>query len=539
MRAAGLARTRPHGAPLRPFRGNASTVLRLVISFGVANAFAPARVAEAAPVWDASVLLQTSAAGATSGGSGRREAGDADPKTFLDELFGEEKVEESQASTVVSKWRQELENFEDTQYIANFTIGGQVISGIIDTGSFELVVFEANCRGCGRAANYAAALSKTNTKGHLNRGLFYGSGDIYATEAFDEVAMGPFPAINQSFWQAYEATMSVLQVARFQSIVGIGPAQMPHAEAWDEIAAAVKDIKETVDSGKRPVKYQEDRVKTRMDFFKEVSRTPTMVDTFHVTAFSMCLLNEPGARGYFVWNDTLPEEQPSLFTQVRVIGRHTWTVNMSNVVLEPRSSSTKSVALACREGCGAIVDSGTALIMMPEDTVRVLQKHLESLGGACDNLDDLPDLAFRLDDQLFYLPPDSYIAEVDDVPQSMAEYARVRTLDIDGSGKCKLSVMESYSETHWGPLWILGMPFLRKYYTTFHMGRSRAERSLFVTPASPDCTPGEAEATEASLVRQTKGRKNRVVYRRHFRAANMYTSPLAAKAMKRGSVLDL
>jgi len=532
--------------PPRPIQGNAATHLRLAFVLGAALSLAPYHAAEVSR--DPTTALLDDLIGEEQAekpqtaklASTQQQASDDPSSLLLDELLGEGQgqAEETKAVKWPSTWRQELDNYQDVQYTANLTIGNQVISGIIDTGSFELVVFEAGCDGCGRALQYNASISPMHSKGSISRGLFYGSGDVYATEAFDEVAMGPFPTVNQSFWQVYQATMSVLQIARFQSVVGIGPAQMPHAEAWHGIAAAVKDMKETVDAGSLPTKWQGQQVKSRLDFFKEVRRSPTMIDTFHISTFSMCLLNQPGGRGYFIWNDTVDVTQPKLFKRVNVIGRHTWTVNMTDVSVSPRSATYfKGLDLGCSQGCGAIVDSGTALVMMPAETVSYLQEHLKKIGGACANLDEMPDLAFKLDGQLFFLPPDAYLAEVDGVvPESMAEHVRMRSLEVDATGSCKLSVMESSSTTHWGPLWILGMPFFRKYYTSFHLGRSRAERALYISPASPDCTPEEVDPSEASLARSTRGR---VVYRRQLKLGNMYTSPLAKKAMQPGSVVDL
>jgi len=502
-------------------RRRAGSALRRAL--GAALLLGPGLAVEAVDaVRDASALLQTSA--------GHADDRPESPEEALDFLFGETET------TTVSHWRQELENFADMQYTANITVGGQAISGIIDTGSFELVVFEANCSGCGRSAKYVAADSPMHSKGTLRRGLFYGSGDVYAQEAFDSVTVGPLPAVNQSFWEVYQATMAVLQTARFQAIIGIGPAQRPRAEAWEQMQSAVEDIKETVLRGYRPRKWQEERVRTRLDFYQEVSRTPTMVDTFHISRFSMCLMNEPGARGYFVWNDTSTVDQPALFRRLKVMGRHTWTVNMTGVHLGAGPAGFGPVPVGCSEGCGAILDSGTSLLMMPSESVRGLQAILQRGAGEafnCTNLGDLPDLVFRLDGELFSLPPDAYLAEVSDVPDNLAGLMRVRTLDVGDMGRCKLSVMESYSSTHWGPLWVLGMPFFRKYYTTFELGRSRAERSLSVAPASAECHP-EAE-NAASLARF----RHRTVYRRRVSMKDVLLSPTAMKAMQPDTLLDL
>mmetsp|Transcript_30889 Transcript_30889/g.65710 ORF Transcript_30889/g.65710 Transcript_30889/m.65710 type:complete len:129 (+) Transcript_30889:90-476(+) len=49
------------------------------------------------------------------------------------------------------KYIQRLVNFADLQYIVNYKLGGQTISGILDTGSFDLLVFPHYCSSCGSA----------------------------------------------------------------------------------------------------------------------------------------------------------------------------------------------------------------------------------------------------------------------------------------------------------------------------------------------------------------------------------------------------
>mmetsp|Transcript_83343 Transcript_83343/g.231276 ORF Transcript_83343/g.231276 Transcript_83343/m.231276 type:complete len:484 (-) Transcript_83343:103-1554(-) len=427
--------------------------------------------------------------------------------------------------------RQQLSNYVDMQYFASITVGGQEITGIIDTGSFELVVFETHCTSCGMAAKYNKLMSDKHHKGKVKRGLFYGSGDIYAVEAFDTVRVGHSREVNQSFWEGIEAFMPVLDQARFQSIVGVGPPEMPPAEAWKKALTAVRDIASVVSDGAPLEPWQLDKVQNETEFSYEVSLTPTMLTSFNVTMFSLCLLNNPGSPGYFIWDDDAALRQPHLFKRVPVIGRHTWTVRMTNVRLMPRSISGRDpVTVSCENGCGAIVDSGTSLLMMPSDVVDKLNDALAILGADCMNMRDLPDIVFTLGNYTFSLPPDAYLADVAAVPAEMASFARLRTLT-PGYSECQLTVMESYSSTSWGPLWILGMPFFRKYYTTFNVGRNHDERALFVAPASSDCEPSELEF---GLRREVE----HGVFRRKLDLSQMYISPLVKEAEK-GNLMHL
>jgi len=421
-----------------------------------------------------------------------------------------------------------MENYRDVQYFANISVGGQQITGIIDTGSFELVVFESHCAGCGRAALYNSDLSNKFSKGPLSRGLFYGSGDIYAREAFDQVEIGPFTAVNQSFWEAYEASMPVLHQARFQSIIGVGPPEMPSAEAWKETKKSVEGILDTINTKGSVQKWQTDKVLNDLNFSMEISIEPVMLNSYNITLFSLCLLNPPGSSGYFVWNDTTVLEQPSFFKRVQILGRHTWAIGMTNVRVAPRWPDAEPIQIACNSTCGAIVDSGTSLIMMPSQVVTKLESTLQHMGATdCRYMQDLPDLVFTLDGHTFSLPPDAFLSEVDEIPQYMESFARVRNLLPEQVDGCKLLVMESYSTSELGPLWILGMPFFRRYYTTFNVGATHEDRSLYVAPASADCYP---EEPSSSLARSSQ----RETFRRRLPLSQMYLPPIVKKAAEGG-----
>jgi len=417
------------------------------------------------------------------------------------------------------------------QYLANITVGGQVVTGIIDTGSFELVVFEQHCNGCGLTAKYDHNMSVTYQPGTLKRSLYYGSGDLYAREAFDLVSVGAFGTINQSVWESYEAYMPLLDASQFQSIIGVGPPEMPAWEAW---AATRKSIQRLETKLLR--KHNHSRALSAavgdMQFSLEVSRRSAMLSTYGIERFSLCLGNRPASNGYLVWNDTSVEKQPESFKHVPVIGRHTWTVNMTDAHLAPRgllpsdlgTGSMGTIDLSCSTGCGAIIDSGTSFLMMPSDVVNQLQERLTALDVNCSNVHELPDLVFKLGEHTFSLPPDAYLSKViRPASQSTPSFMRVRELSFPAGVDCDLTVLETTSTTRWGPLWILGMPFFRKYYTTFSLGRTKSERALFIAKAGPNCYPASAETALALDSGQE-------VFRRHLDLMKAYVSPLVKKA---------
>jgi len=416
------------------------------------------------------------------------------------------------ALTDYKSYRQAMVNFGDVQYISYITIGRQTISGILDTGSFELIVFSAVCQSCGQAAKYDAALSKSYTAGRLASGQSYGSGDTTSLEAFDNVAIGPFDEANQTFWEVFDAHMPILHHAAFQSIIGVGPPETPAADAWANAKKASDNLTAFYDVGKRAPTDARQRLSNKITIAKEMSSKSTMLTTFKVQMFSVCVGARPGSDGYFIWNDTSVLDMPDLFWQVPVVGKHTWSVQLRHVRLEgvddgaaqaldAAGQPQDQMALGCGEdGCGALIDSGTSLLAVPTMVINKLLQYLENMGANCSRLDSLPDLVFEMNGMRFSLPPDSYVSEVKgNMPSYLQSFVSVRTLS-RFTGQCQLVLMESFAESAYGPLWILGVPFFRKYYTTFSIGNTKKDRSIFVASASEDCEPvslGSAEVDGA------------------------------------------
>lgn len=435
-------------------------------------------------------------------------------------------------------------NFMDVQYYTDLTVGGQAITGLLDTGSFDLVVFDKRCEDCGAARKYGSSDSNTFSEGTLDQVLYYGSGSIDVRQAFDRVAIGPFDEVNLTFWDAKSAAMPVLRHAAFNAILGVGPPETPGSDAWTIVRGDVRVVQEALETGPRfPSSSIVSRVDKDTELATALSVHPTLIKADRIERFSICLGKKPGSVGYFVWNDTSQILYPPLFTWVKVIGRHTWTVNMTDMRLSPRHSDVKGDILDCWDGCGAIVDSGTSLLLMPFDAIAALRGHLRMMNVDCSNLDTLPSLTFNLGGQEFSLPPDAYIAKVTGNAMSAHEEHTVsgnfhaeRVPLTFGGGDCELSVMGSSSYTNWGPLWILGMPFFRKYYTTFEVGKDYSERGLWVTPASANCTP--IEPAETDLLR----RPEPVQESQELRTVNMTNiliPRLAHKAMTSSHMNDL
>jgi hypothetical protein len=456
-------------------------------------------------------------------------------------LVKQHRLQKERSLWLSGKSRQALTNYNDVQYIGFIGVGGQTISAILDTGSFAMVVFSEVCKTCGQAANYHPALSASHTQGKLRSSLGYGSGTVVLQEAFDIVSVGPYAPRNQSFWEVTEANMPVLATSTFQCIMGLGPPEAPLVDAEARLASIHNDMSTYTDRG---LSLPSDLVKAEANMRGIVvaMQTNTMVlETFESRMFSVCMGRQPKSNGYVIWSDTAPLVKPEYFQRVPVTGNHTWSTMLEEpqFAFDPAAKDKQSgmaskyegLTIGCDNGCGALLDSGTSLLALPGTVINELVKLTFEPDFNCSNMWELPSLKIKLGGQEIILPPDMYVAEVEinEVPAYLQSFVRLRrlapskeslapsreSLERDAAStssgvnvlgrrrsslsqrpgaRCDLMVMETKASTVHGPLWILGIPFFRQYYTTFEVsGRSNKARAVHIAKASDTCHPASPD----------------------------------------------
>jgi len=471
------------------------------------------------------------AAAVTSESEGRRrglERLQDDTESGGVSLAKQRRLRKERSLWLGGKSRQALTNYYDVQYVGFTEIGGQTISGIFDTGSFELVVFSKLCSTCGEAGRYDPAFSANHTEGRLTSSLMYGSGNVITQEAFDTVSVGPYAPRNQSFWEVTDANMPALAHSLFQAIIGLGPSDAPLAEIEDRLRM-VHDIMSNFTNAGLPVPAGLVESEAGMRGVALATRAKTtMVETFELRMFSICLGRQPGSLGYVIWGDTAPLVKPEYFQRLRMTGNHTWSTSLDEPKFEydpaakdrqfDRGNKYHGRTLGCENGCGALLDTGTSILAMPSSVLAELYKVMYEPGFNCSNLWELPSIKIQLGGREVILPPDTYVSEVfdsDAVPGDLQSFVRLRHLGRLRSAKgqasqqlghsrgsesqrpgasCDFAVMESVTSSAHGPLWILGVPFFRQYYTTFEVGgHSNERRAVHFARASDACTPSASE----------------------------------------------
>ncbi|CAE7720217.1 unnamed protein product, partial [Symbiodinium pilosum] len=137
--------------------------------------------------------------------------------------------------------------------------------------------------------------------------------------------------------------------------------------------------------------------------------------------------------GTFIWGDKFSDGKA-----VAVEGQMHWAVKLSNMRVRHRKHSHKASSLLsddvdadsptgkpsthahhkkfhlCRDSspCVAVIDTGSNILAMPSEAVRLLTKTLD-VSSDCSNMDQLPNLHFVLgEDVEISLPPAAYIMKV-------------------------------------------------------------------------------------------------------------------------------
>lgn len=427
---------------------------------------------------------------------------------------------------------QELENHGDAQYTASIEVGEQSVRAIMDTGSFDILVFSKTCGSCGRAAMYNQSKSRFSRRGALTSNQLYGSGDVSSSAVYDRVAFGTLPHINQSVWEVQSASMPILSNAAFHAIVGVGPPETPQADAWESALGDIKDVLSFLEEGKRPLRTMMKKAFESVRVAREVSKNKAMLPSMAVKTFSICFGNQPGSSGFFIWNDNAAIRDPGVFSSVSVVGKHTWSVQLTNVQLDA-ADGFSTLDLGYLEGAGALIDSGTSLLGVPTPVFQELNRATMKLNSDCSNAHELPNFAFKLGGTKFVLPPSSYVAKVfGEVPQNLQSLVRLRHPKVKHynetqAAACQLLVMEMNAASSFGVSFVLGVPFLRQYYTTFNIGSHKEDRNLQVAYSGGACEP---------LAKKSEDSKAAALFLHHVDASKLYVPHRVLLAAQSGRI---
>eukprot|EP00741_Cyanophora_paradoxa_P008617 tig00001355_g8341.t1 len=304
-----------------------------------------------------------------------------------------------------------LKNFQDAQFYGELAIGTppQKFEVLFDTGSSNLWVPSVQCRSpqCLLHKRYDSKASTTYEADGTPVDVQYGSGAIQGFLSKDAVAVAGLEVKDQVFGEVTREKGISFLMSRFDGLVGM---------AYPAIS--------------------KDEVTPLFDNMMDQKLLDQNVFSFYLT-------RDPGADGSsLIFGGVNPKYAVEPFTYHKVVEKSYWLIGMDGV-----SVGGKTVT----KGEGrAVVDTGTSLIVGPRDAVGPIAAAVQ-VKPDCSNLDDLPELSFKLGGKEYKLTPQEYVLKVS---------VLFRT-------QCLLGLMPMDLPPQLANTWILGDVFLRAYYTVF------------------------------------------------------------------------
>ncbi|XP_063212862.1 pepsin B-like [Chroicocephalus ridibundus] len=317
-----------------------------------------------------------------------------------------------------------ITNHLDSSYFGEISIGSppQNFLVLFDTGSSNLWVPSTYCQtpACYNHAKFKPSESSTFISNGRSYNISYGSGTLTVVLGYDTLRIQTITVRKQEFGLSKNEPTQPFYYADFDGILGMAYPSL----AVGGTPTALQGM------------LQQDQL-TQPIFSFYFSRQPTYsyggelifggIDTrlFH---------------GDIVWAPVTQE----LY----------WQVALNEFAIG------QSVTGWCKQGCQAIVDTGTFLLTMPQEYIdsflQAVGAQLTSYGYAvdCNEIHNMPTITFVIKGVQLPLYPSAYV--------------------LNDNGYCTLGIEATYLPSQNGqPLWILGDVFLKEYYTVFDMANNR------------------------------------------------------------------
>jgi cathepsin D len=320
-----------------------------------------------------------------------------------------------------------LTDVQDMEYFGEVDIGSppQKFTVIYDSGSSNLWVPSKTCDNCKKTGGkYDSASSSTFKKNGKSFALQYGTGSCKGFLSTDTVSLGGAQITAFDFGEVTHEAADVFGQAPFDGILGMGPAKA----AVDQVAMPMAQL---VSQGK----IQHNIFAFYLASGGKTGSTLTLGGTdssFYTGDFSYHAVSKAAS--------VLPY----------------WLISAKSMNVGGASAVSCNAIL----GCYMVVDTGTSVIAGPPSTVNELTSKIGNVSADCSNVDKLPVITFSLFTSGFGtkdydLGPEFYV---------------IRVSDANGNEQCQLGIEGVNAGV---PIWILGDPFLRKYYTVWDAEQNR------------------------------------------------------------------
>ncbi|NXI36000.1 PEPA protein, partial [Galbula dea] len=317
-----------------------------------------------------------------------------------------------------------LQNYMNNEYYGTISIGtpGQTFTVMFDTGSSNLWVPSVYCssQACSNHNLFNPADSSTFISTNDSVSISYGTGSMTGVLGYDTVTVADIQVTNQIFGLTETEPGDFFYYCPFDGILGL---------AFPSISSA----------GATPV-------------FDNMMTEGLVAEDL----FSVYLSNDEQSGSFVLFGGIDSSYTTNGIAWIPLSAETYWQITMDSVYIGGQP-------VACTQGCQAIVDTGTSLLVVPNSILGTL---LASLGAnsngqiSCSAVSSLPDLVYYLNGNAFPVPPSAYV--------------------IESEGQCALGLEGMDVPTESGELWILGDVFIRQYYVIFN----RANNMVGLSPLS-------------------------------------------------------
>lgn len=310
-----------------------------------------------------------------------------------------------------------LKNYKNTQYVGNIEIGNppQSIPVIFDTGSGNIWVNSAQCQSesCKKHVSYDRSKSKDFSNICIGVEVTFGSGVIQGEINQDTISLGGLLVSNQKFGEIINEKGDVFNDGYFSGILGL---------AYPQMAA---------------------------------SNTLPLLDSI----IKQKLLNKNIISFYYTYNEDLDGQvnigyiDDTKYTgklqYFKVVDKYYWDIKLKDILYNGVTLNL------CKEGCKAVIDTGTTLITGPTNDLNILLDSIP-VDNDCNHLEAAKSISFVFENEEnpngveYKLSPEDYIYMSDQ------------------KTSCRALMMPLDVPVPHGPVWILGDVFMQKYFTVFN-----------------------------------------------------------------------
>jgi len=225
----------------------------------------------------------------------------------------------------------------------------------------------------------------------------------------------------------------------------------------------------------------------------------TFVKEMQIDRFSFCFPTDNKKNGYLIWNDYAA---PGHFNNMAVAGESPtyWSLKATNFHFRSPMGMTP---LKFNGEC--IVDTGTSLITLDQETLQQVEQHLNTFDEKnqfeCSDatLNKFPDLGFHLNGQYHRFRPQDYMmyTEAQEIPDAIKQFM---WMGLPQQPKSTKKCVLMFTPPMEKGTCILGMPFMRNYYTTFNRKTGMVHTALHDGNCNMAPTAAAAQAAPAAPV---------------------------------------